>query len=300
MKKLAFNEITKEIDIIEQKEINEIESSENENLKKKSERIRYCLERNKIFFEIFSLFFIGVMSIILSFFGWKTDKRSSDIYEKQLEIMNNDREPYFKIRSEEIYEEVEETEFNNTIAIRRYTISNEGGKIRDVSIVKECCAIIYVQKYKHFVGKYNIFKYTFLDFFFNTKDSAIRQNINDGEDIVFYEYGIERNNKEYIEKNEFTYEDIFSMIDEELYKTFLRDIKLQRKNFVEITYTNYKNEKCTKRFEFTNDNMWISNKAEEGFSLLNNTETEIEKIPEEVKRRIENWLKSNKSYSDMY
>ena len=37
------------------------------------------------------------MSIILSFFGWKTDKRSSDIYEKQLEIMNNDREPYFKL-----------------------------------------------------------------------------------------------------------------------------------------------------------------------------------------------------------
>ncbi len=290
MKKIRYNKNEKEIDAIEKEGFSET-GKDNE---KKTKLDKAWLEKNRIFFEVFSYVFVGIMGIVISYVGWKTNERSADIYQKQLEIMKNDREPYFKIKSEEIYEETEKTEDNETIAIKRYTIFNEGGVIRDVSIQKDACAIIYIQKDKDVIGEYNIFKYTFLDFFFNAPDSVITQHMEDDDDIVFYEYGIERKHPEYIDEEEFDYEDIFWMLEEELRKYFKCDIILYRKNFVEITYTNYKNEKYTKRFEFTDDNMWLSNKDEEGIDLYYNVSTEVNEMAKEIQDRAENWIIENK------
>lgn len=118
--------------------------------------------------------------------------------------------------------------------------------------------------------------------------------MEDDDDIVFYEYGIERKHPEYIDEEEFDYEDIFWMLEEELRKYFKCDIILYRKNFVEITYTNYKNEKYTKRFEFTDDNMWLSNKDEEGIDLYYNVSTEVNEMAKEIQDRAENWIIENK------
>ena len=59
MKKLAFNEITKEIDIIEQKEINEIESSENENLKKNQKESDIVWKEIRFFLKYFLYSLLG-------------------------------------------------------------------------------------------------------------------------------------------------------------------------------------------------------------------------------------------------
>lgn len=67
MKKLIYNENTKEIDVMEQKNCSE---------KEKPKGFKAWLKNNKIFFEIFSLFFVGVMSIILSVVGLRINKKN--------------------------------------------------------------------------------------------------------------------------------------------------------------------------------------------------------------------------------
>lgn len=84
MKKIKYNKNTKEIDIIETEET-------------RLYVIKEWLEKNKIFFEIFSLFFLGVMGIIISGVGLQINKRTAEIYKSQLEISENDREPYFEV-----------------------------------------------------------------------------------------------------------------------------------------------------------------------------------------------------------
>lgn len=281
MKKLVYNENTKEIDVVD---------------KEKPRRIRIWLENNKVFFEIFSYVVVGIMGIVISFVGWKTNERSADIYQKQLEIMKNDREPYFTLKSEEIYEEVEETKEDDTIAIRRYIISNNGGTIRDVSIIKDASVIISVPQNEDIISDgYYVFKYSFLDFFFNKLEIKPQiQNVEDGKDIIFYEYGIERKHPDYIDGEEFDYSDIFWMLEEKLEEKLNCGFLFERKNFIEITYTNYKNEKYTKRFEFTNDNMWLSNEDEEGINLYYNISQDIDEMAEEIKEGIEDWIIKNK------
>lgn len=264
-------------------------------LKQKKDEKRESLKKNKIFYEVFSYLFVGIMGIVLSFVGWKTNERSADIYQKQLEIMKNDREPYFTLKSEEIYEEVEETEEDDTIAIRRYIISNNGGTIRDVSIIKDASAIISVPKNEDNITEgYYVFKYSFLDFFFNKLGIKPQiQHVEDGKDIIFYEYGIERKHPDYIDDEEFDYSDIFWMLEEKLEEKLNCALLYERKNFIEITYTNYKNEKYTKRFEFTNDNMWLSNEDEEGIDLHYNVSQDIDNMAEEIKEGIEGWIIEN-------
>lgn len=94
MKKLIYNKHTNEIDIVEQEEIENLKKTEN-NFSKKLVRIRQRLERNKIFFEVFSLVFLGIMGAVISVVGVMINKRTTDIYQKQLEIMENDSEPSF-------------------------------------------------------------------------------------------------------------------------------------------------------------------------------------------------------------
>ena len=101
MKKLIYNENTKEIDVVEKKHSPEKDEKEPRKVKK-------WLEENKIFFDIVSTFCVGTMGVVISFVGWKTNQRSADIYQRQLEILENDREPYFTINSEITYQSLEE------------------------------------------------------------------------------------------------------------------------------------------------------------------------------------------------
>ena len=94
MKKLIYNENTKLIDIVECEEIienkNEKEKKQGrlkrikEFFKSKIEKRRESLNKNKVFFEVFSYLFVG---IIISYVGWQTNIRTAEIYQRQLEIL---------------------------------------------------------------------------------------------------------------------------------------------------------------------------------------------------------------------
>lgn len=265
-------------------------------------KIKKFLKRNKIFAEIFSLIFLGIMGLIVSIAGYQINKRSSEIYQRQLEIMHNDREPYFTIKCEDIYEEVEETEETDKIAIKRYTIENKGGKIYDVSIEKFACAIIEMENEEGYIEDSNIFKLTFFDFFFYTDGHPpLYHPIQDGKDIVFYEYDLERKYDEdgYYNEDDFRYEDLFGDLQDELEKRFSCYINIRRKNFINITFTNYKNEKYKKRFQFEDNNIWISNEDEEGRDIGINCNENINEIADQVQDSIEELTKENEKLNNL-
>ncbi len=56
------------------------------------------LERNKIFFEITSMIVISTMEVIISVVGLLINIRSGRVNKRQVEISENDREPYFTIK----------------------------------------------------------------------------------------------------------------------------------------------------------------------------------------------------------
>lgn len=68
MKKLIYNENTKEIEIVEKEAFSAKE-------KKKQKRVKSWLENNKIYFEVFSYLFIGVMGIVIAFTGYNINKQ---------------------------------------------------------------------------------------------------------------------------------------------------------------------------------------------------------------------------------
>ena len=45
------------------------------------------VRRKQNFFDIVSTFCVGTMGVVISFVGWKTNQRSADIYQRQLEIL---------------------------------------------------------------------------------------------------------------------------------------------------------------------------------------------------------------------
>lgn len=59
--------------------------------------LRKWLKKNKIFFEIISSVCLSLMSMVTFAVSISFNQGSSEIYEKQLEILENDREPYFTI-----------------------------------------------------------------------------------------------------------------------------------------------------------------------------------------------------------
>ena len=109
MKKLIYNENTKEINVIEHG------------------KSKAWLKNNKIFFEIISIvfgFLISIVSLVVSISGLKTANNTMKIYEKQLEIDKNNRKPLFELRTELINENIEENKKEY-----RYTLKYEGGQI---------------------------------------------------------------------------------------------------------------------------------------------------------------------------
>ena len=72
-------------------------------------------------------FFGAVMGIVVSVVSCNVNNRSREIYEKQLEIITNDREPYFTIICNPI--NIENEKDDNYSRKKLYTITNKGGLI---------------------------------------------------------------------------------------------------------------------------------------------------------------------------
>ncbi len=82
-----------------------------------------------IFSEKVTAVLLSIMSILISYFAWQNDTTSRIIANKELEILENDREAYFTIDCDKTV-----TEDDGKTYISNYTIHNDGGRISGVSI----------------------------------------------------------------------------------------------------------------------------------------------------------------------
>lgn len=149
MKKLIFNEVTKELNFVEQessrKDGENSKENNNEILKEgknniqenaeKSKKLKFWLENNKIFFEIFSYVFVGVMGIVISLVGLKFNETTVEIYQRQLKMDENDREPSF-------YSELCWTDVENMDYV--YEIENRGGIAIDCLVCPVLKIVFYI------------------------------------------------------------------------------------------------------------------------------------------------------------
>lgn len=260
MKKLIYNYNTNEMIFVEE------ESG-------KRNGIRECLERNKIFVEVFSLIFVGVMGIVISFVGWRTDKRSSDIYQKQLEILQNDREPYFTIKCETVYSDYQDDGYYMQ---KKYTIKNEGGRISEAFIKYANSYLIIdipINKKNNYKNLHFIYE---IENRFSTPSNECFYNEKTKE-LVFY--GVDNSD----------YEDFSMKLEQELNRILKRDdIYVLNQNYVELYYVNYKNEEFRKKYEFTQNTIVINETNDEVFIRVGQS-NDIALIVEEIYEYIEEW-----------
>lgn len=67
----------------------------------KNSKIKKILKKNKIFFETIVMAILTLMGIVISIVGVRIDLRNQEISEKELEILTNEREPYFDFSPKE-------------------------------------------------------------------------------------------------------------------------------------------------------------------------------------------------------
>lgn len=160
MKKLIYNEITKEINIIEQDEC--------DNKKIKKNRIRKFFRRNKIFFETILMVAIAVVTIIVYMIGNSINDRNKEISRKELEILESDREPQFVV--ERNVEKEEKTDFGESVD---FTVKNIGGTLTDSRLFPIYQYTLYWRNLK--VGiQFDTYKHLEIPFCYNKKTKKFK------------------------------------------------------------------------------------------------------------------------------
>lgn len=260
MKKLIYNDNTKEINIVK------------EELKKRK-KVKKFFKRNKIYLEVFSMTIVGIMGIIISFVGWRTDRRNSEIYQKQLEILQNDREPYFTIKCETILHNYLEEGY---YAQNKYTIKNEGGMISE-AFIKDVYSYLTIDVPINRKDNYIClhFIYEFEDRFTMPSNECFYNE--ETKELVFYE----------LDDN--TYRDFEYDLEQEINKVLQRDdILVISKNYVEIYYVNYKNEEYSKRYEFAPNKIVLEENNDEVFIRVKQSDN-VAVIAKNIYEHIEEW-----------
>lgn len=285
MKKLIYNENTKEIDVIEQEDL-----PESENPNKEKSRVKIWLESNKIFFDIVSTFCVGLMGIVISFAGCSINKETMEIYERQLEILENDKKPHFTIKYDSLSVDTTQIGDDGKIPKCYYNIVNKGEDITGVSINPESYIFFYIPT--DIEQEYYIFKFCSHDFWMDCGRGI--GTIEKDKEYQFAEYVIKENYKsEWME--------IAKIVSK-----YFPDIKCVHKNIVSICYTDYMGEEKEEFFSFDNSNMkkefdeeqCILIKDDYGIDFdLAEPKTAmqvVEESAEQIKKGIESWLKNNK------
>ncbi len=231
MKKLVHNKETEELELIE------IE---------RKRRVKSFLERNKIFFETVVIVFLTVMSIIVSVVGVRIDIRSQEISKKELEILENDRAPYFKIECDLKYDEFESAD--NYVIKKTYTITNTGGAISGAYITVCSYVKIYLPKDKP--GEYDIYTY------------ILPENLIKNE-TLFHGYNEESKSFTFCEYESSDCSDYIKELEKGLRIFFDNEgIILLCENYVDMVYVNYKNERYDVRYRFLEDELILQDKQE--------------------------------------
>lgn len=231
MKKLVYNKDTKELELLE------IE---------RKRRVKSFLERNKIFFETVVIVFLTVMSIIVSVVGVRIDIRNQEISKKELEILENDREPYFKIECDLNFDEFESAD--NYVIKKTYTITNTGGTISGAYITVCSYVKIYLPTDKP--GEYDVYTYVLPEKFIKNE-------------TLFYAYNEESKSFTFCEYESSDWNDFIIKMEKDLRTYFDNEgIILLCENYVDMVYVNYKNERYDVRYSFLEDGLILQDKQE--------------------------------------
>ena len=224
--------------------------------KKEMIRLRGFLERNKIFFDLFSTFILSIAPAVL---GYQLNARNVEINEenmetnkRQLDIVERGKMPRFAIKGNFVPSHTGSPSYGKKMAKYSYTITNVGENISEVSVRPE--SYIYFYMPTNVENEYYIFKCIANDFRIDGSDSMYP--IEKDKEFVFYEYVLKHDGSSEWEATAKNVSKHFP------------NIKYDHKNLVEISYRDYMGEKQKEIFEFSD---WDIREAEneEGCILLN-------------------------------
>lgn len=198
-------------------------------------RTRKFLKKNKIFIIVIPSFFLTVMSVIVSSFGVITSIKSTEIYDKQLEILENDREPYFLIKSELVDGIYQGRDYDYTKKL--CTIKNKGGLITGAYIFPVYTDIT-IGVFNKKLGERSTYILTYDGLF---EDIGINKSS--------YLYDIESKTFKFYIRESDKFDDFIYNLKLELEKAFpaskednwIERIEISYENKAEIVYINYKN-----------------------------------------------------------
>lgn len=261
MKKMEYNKYTHEINIIKKKKY------------KRVRKLRKFLNKNQIFIILIPSLALTVMSVLISCFGYEANRRSVDIYEKQLEIMENDRDPYFIIKCDSIDNEVSNGDNDNKQKV--YTITNKGGLITGAylfDIYK--LAIIKIREYSpEFENTYIIY---FSDQFIKTEGIISLYNEHE-KNFKFYSYEHDKFNKLIYDLQQ-KLKEIYPDKESE----WSHKASVQTEDIVEINYINYKNEEYIQKYQFWDTDHMIIMKNDPYKNAIHLGAVDINEDPEEI------------------
>lgn len=266
MKKIKYNEHTHEI-VIEDKQRKKL------------------LEKNSV------SIFVSIVSTIFAILGLIINLIVTGIYKEQLEVMENDREPYFTITCNATDDKFEK----NSNMQKVYEIKNRGGLITGAYLSEICIrAIIYVPNPES--GQGNMYTIYFTELFETTEDNKSLYD-EDHKRFIFYGHENKRFNK--------LITDLKTKLAE-IYgsnKSYhISNIDLE--NIVTINYINYKNEEYVQKYQFwdTNRMVTIADNQYEDAKLMGlyNTNIDFDDTVDYICARIEADMTENGLNSNRY
>lgn len=197
---------------------------------------KFITKKNIInFIKIIPSFALTVMSLVITWVGVGYNERSAEIYEKQLEIMENDREPYFILKSKPIDGVYSGNDYNYTK--RLCSIKNGGGLITGA-----CLFPVYtdvkIEIFNKGLGKRCTYILIY-DGLFEDVDIKNSSFLYDIESKTFRFYILESDKfNNFIHDLQLELEKTFSPSEE---NKWMERIQISYDNKVEIQYINYKN-----------------------------------------------------------
>ena len=237
MGEVNFNKVTRELERVGEEKLAKNKRKNFLNIIKKIFiKLRRGIEYNKVFFEIFSTVILGIMGIIISSVGLNINYKTTDIYQRQLEILENDREPYFIIKCDTIDARYNANDYE--YIKNKYTIKNEGGLISQAYIDRIRKVITIYSPYSE-NGTQNVYRFYFEDLF--DKTEKILSLYNDkNKEFIFYER----------ETNKI--ENIIKLLQSEIMNENIKKGNWQfgTETILSIQYINYKNEEYDKTYTF--------------------------------------------------
>lgn len=249
--------------------------------RKEKKNIREWLEKNKILFEIVSSVCLTLMSIVTLAVSISFNQNSSKLYKKELEILENDREPYFTIKCEPIGGKFEENGYSFTKKL--YTVKNGGGLITGAYLL-EVDTRAFIKIYDEKAGIQRTFTVNFVDLFEKT-EGIISLYDEENKEFRFY-----RKETEKIDRLE---EQLRKRLDKEYLvagKEWGYRPSILLEDTITMEYVNYKNEEYHQVYQFFDEGKMILVKefepnATEFLGTLS-IEGEVEGLVEEINRKI--------------